>query len=115
MVSLELAATDMELSLRCDGSPRRWQARAAVVVPGKLLSEPRAAAPRGEVVLQPPKGRSNVTSGSYTSRLHTYAAEDFPRLPESDLALDDPRRTAAAGDDRPRLAVRRRGTSRAPC
>ena len=32
-------------------------------------------------------GLLSVTSGSYASKLHTYAAEDFPRLPAADAPL----------------------------
>jgi DNA polymerase-3 subunit beta len=83
---LELAATDMELSLRAT-TPAAVTSEGSVVVPGKLLSDLARLLPRGEVTLAAHDGSLEVTSGAYSSRLHTYAAEDFPRLPATDLAL----------------------------
>ena len=84
--NLELAATDMEVSLRASLAAS-VASDGAVVVPGKLLSDLARLLPPGEVTLAAREGALTVTSGSYTSRLHTYAAEDFPRLPTSDLPL----------------------------
>ena len=83
---LELAATDMELSLRT-AVPATVASEGSVVVPGKLLSDLARLLPPGEVSLEVQEASLNVTSGSYASRLHTYAAEDFPRLPSSDVSL----------------------------
>jgi DNA polymerase-3 subunit beta len=83
---LELAATDMELSLRTTVDAT-VASEGAVVVPGKLLSDLSRLLPPGEVSLEAADGSLTVTSGSYTSKLHTYAAEDFPRLPTADLPL----------------------------
>ena len=84
--ALELAATDMEVSLRTTLAASVGS-EGAVVVPGKLLSDLARLLPPGEVMLMARDGSLTVTSGSYTSRLHTYAAEDFPRLPAADLPL----------------------------
>jgi DNA polymerase-3 subunit beta len=59
----------------------------AVVVPGKLLSDLARLLPAGDVTLEAHEGLLTVSSGSYTSKLHTYAAEDFPRLPATELQL----------------------------
>jgi DNA polymerase III subunit beta len=85
---LELAATDMELSLRT-ALPARVEGEGAVVVPGKLLSDIARLLPADEVVVEyrPDDGAVEITSGSYTSRLQVYAAEDFPRLPAVDVPL----------------------------
>jgi DNA polymerase-3 subunit beta len=85
---LELAATDMELSLRTSLSAR-VEGEGAVVVPGKLLSDIARLLPADEVVIEhrPDDGAVEITSGSYSSRLHVYAAEDFPRLPAVDVPL----------------------------
>ena len=83
---LELAATDMEVSLRATVAAT-VEAGGAVVVPGKLLSDLARLLPAGPVALETHEGSLTVSSGSYTSRLHTYAAEDFPRLPATDLPL----------------------------
>jgi len=84
--ALELAATDMEVSLRAS-LPAAVGTEGSVVVPGKLLSDLARLLPAGEVTLEMHEGLLTVTSESYTSRLHTYAAEDFPRLPATDLPL----------------------------
>jgi DNA polymerase-3 subunit beta len=85
---LELAATDMELSLRT-ALPARVEGEGALVVPGKLLVDIARLLPADEVVIEhrPDDGAVQITSGSYTSRLHVYAAEDFPRLPPVDVPL----------------------------
>ena len=84
---LELAATDMELSLRLsvDG---QLEGGGAVVVPGRLLVDLSRLLPEGDVTLEhkPEEGAFQVTSGSSVSRLHTYSAEDFPRLPDAAAA-----------------------------
>jgi DNA polymerase III subunit beta len=84
--SLELAATDMELSLRTSlaGSVT---GNGAVVVPAKLLADIVRLLPAGEVVLEEHDGSLSVTSGSYSSRLNVYAAQDFPKLPTTTGAL----------------------------
>jgi DNA polymerase-3 subunit beta len=81
---LELAATDMELSLRTS-LPARVEGEGALVVPGKLLVDIARLLPADEVVIEhrPDDGAVQITSGSYTSRLHVYAAEDFPACPRS--------------------------------
>jgi DNA polymerase-3 subunit beta len=83
---LELAATDMEISLRST-LPATVESEGAVVVPGKLLADLARLLPAGEVSLAAGDGGLAIASGAYTSRLHTYAAEDFPRLPATDLPL----------------------------
>src|SRR5918999_3563521 len=57
----------------------------AVVVPGRLLVDLARLLPEGEVTLEhkPEEGAFQVTSGASVSRLHTYSAEDFPRLPDA--------------------------------
>ena len=84
---LQLAATDMELSLRTsldagvddDGS---------VVVPGRLLLELARLLPDSDVSIEhrPEEGIVRIDCGAASYRLHTYNAEDFPRLPELDTA-----------------------------
>jgi DNA polymerase-3 subunit beta len=78
----------MELSLRTS-LPARVEGEGALVVPGKLLVDIARLLPADEVVIEhrPDDGAVQITSGSYTSRLHVYAAEDFPRLPPVDVPL----------------------------
>jgi DNA polymerase III subunit beta len=122
---LELAATDMELSLRTSLAGT-VTGSGAVVVPAKLLTDIVRLLPAGEVVLEERDGSLNVTSGSYSSRLNVYAAEDFPKLPTISgalTALDTPAfldtiervsRAASKDESRPVLTgilVRFEGTS----
>jgi DNA polymerase III subunit beta len=82
---LHLAATDMELSLR-SSLDAQVEGEGAVVVPGRLLVELVRLLPESEVTFEHRAEESvlHVTSGPSTSTLHTYAAEDFPRLPDLD-------------------------------
>jgi DNA polymerase-3 subunit beta len=80
---LELAATDMELSLRTR-LDANVEGDGAVVVPGRLLTDIVRLLPQEEVVLEYWVEESTVivSSGSSEARLRTYAVEDFPRLPD---------------------------------
>jgi DNA polymerase III subunit beta len=82
---LELAATDMELSLRTT-VPAQVEGDGAVVVPGRRLVELAKLLPSEEVEIEhrPEESVVHVTAGSASYTLHTYNAEDFPRLPELD-------------------------------
>src|ERR687887_451828 len=82
---LHLAATDMELSLR-SSLDAQMEGDGAVVVPGRLLVDLVRLLPESEVTIEHRAEESvaRVTSGSSSSSLHTYAAEDFPRLPDLD-------------------------------
>jgi DNA polymerase-3 subunit beta len=84
---LHLAATDMELSLRASLDAEGGEEGEAVV-PGRLLLDIVRSLPDAEVVLEGHVGESTValTCGSASYRIHTYAAEDFPHLPEVDPA-----------------------------
>src|SRR5439155_7166102 len=82
---LHLAATDMELSLR-SSVDAQVEGEGAVVVPGRLLVDLVRLLPENEVTIEHRAEESvvRITSGSSSSSLHTYAAEDFPRLPDLD-------------------------------
>src|SRR5947207_6764626 len=82
---LHLAATDMELSLR-SSVDAQIDGDGSIVVPGRLLVELVRLLPESEVTIEYRAEESvvHVTSGPSTSTLHTYAAEDFPRLPDLD-------------------------------
>src|SRR5437588_3754903 len=82
---LHLAATDMELSLR-SSVDAQIEGEGSIVVPGRLLVDLVRLLPESEVTIEHRADESvvHVTSGSSTSTLHTYAAEDFPRLPDLD-------------------------------
>jgi DNA polymerase-3 subunit beta len=80
---LHLAATDMEVSLRTE-LECAVDGEGSVVVPGRLLLEISRSLPDSEVTIEhkPEEAVVVVTSGSANYRLHTYSAEDFPRLPD---------------------------------
>ena len=81
--SLELAATDMELSLRLSVEAQ-VEGQGAVVAPGRLLVDLARLLPDSEVVLEhrSEQGVLEVTCGPAAYKLNTYSAEDFPKLPE---------------------------------
>ncbi|MGH3083689.1 MAG: DNA polymerase III subunit beta [Gaiellaceae bacterium] len=80
---LELSATDMEISLR---TPLEAEvaSEGAVVVPGKLLAELARLLPGDEASIEHRQGEGvvEIVSGAAVYRIHTYNAEDFPRLPD---------------------------------
>src|SRR5438874_2511705 len=82
---LQLAATDMELSLR-SSLEAQVEGEGSVVVPGRLLVDLVRPLPGDEVTFEhrAEEGVIHVTSGPSNASLHTYAAEDFPRLPDLD-------------------------------
>jgi DNA polymerase-3 subunit beta len=84
---LHLAATDMEVSLRTTVEAQVSD-EGTVVVPGRLLLDISRSLPDSDVTIEhrPEEAVVVVTSGSATYRLHTYSAEDFPRLPDVDAS-----------------------------
>jgi len=84
---LELAATDMELSLRTTLTAQ-VEGDSSVVVPGKLLVDLTRLLPSPEVMIEyrPEDGVAHISSGSYASKLNVFSAEDFPRLPSVEPA-----------------------------
>jgi DNA polymerase III subunit beta len=85
---LTLASTDMEISLRASVAGE-ISGDGAVVVPGRLLTDLARLLPAESVTLSHEEGDGalGVTSGSHSSRLNVYSAEDFPRLPPTDVPL----------------------------
>jgi DNA polymerase-3 subunit beta len=82
---LHLAATDMEVSLRAS-LDAQVSDEGTVVVPGRLLLDISRSLPDSDVTIEhrPEEAVVVVASGTANYRLHTYSAEDFPRLPEVD-------------------------------
>jgi DNA polymerase-3 subunit beta len=83
---LRLAATDMELSLRANVTAQ-IDGDGSIVLPGKTLVDIARLLPADDVAIEhkPTESVVHVTSGSASYTLHTYNAEDFPRLPELDV------------------------------
>jgi DNA polymerase III subunit beta len=83
--AVELAATDMELSLRLP-LEAEVEGSGSVVVPGRLLVDLARLLPEGHVMLEQRAEDAvlEVRGGPSTSRLNTYSAEDFPKLPDVD-------------------------------
>lgn len=81
---VELAATDMELSLRLTVEAQ-VEGEGAVVAPGRLLVDLARLLPEGEVVLEhrSEQGVLEITCGPASYKLNTYSAEDFPKLPDA--------------------------------
>src|SRR5919109_4696026 len=82
---LYLSATDMEISLRVS-LDAQVEEEGTVVVPGRLLVDIVRLLPAGEVTLEAraEDGVARLACGAASYSLHTYGAEDFPRLPEID-------------------------------
>jgi DNA polymerase III subunit beta len=82
---LELAATDMELSLRSSFDAEVAET-GAVVVPARLLVEIARLLPDADVSIdhRPQEGAVVLTCASATYKLHTYNPDDFPVLPDVD-------------------------------
>jgi DNA polymerase-3 subunit beta len=87
---LQLAATDMELSLR-SSLEAKLDSEGSVVVPGRLLLDIARLLPESEVSLEHRLEEAvvEVRCGSASYRLHTYNPEDFPRLPDTNVELHE--------------------------
>jgi DNA polymerase-3 subunit beta len=81
---LQLAATDMELSLRT-ALDAQVEGEGAVVVPGRLLVDLARLLPDDDVQIEhrAEEGVVRIECGGASYRLHTYNVEDFPRLPDT--------------------------------
>ena len=86
---VELAATDMELSLRTP-LDAKVEGEGAAVVPGRLLADLAKLLPQGEVEIEYREEENilQVRCGPAEYRLNTYSAEDFPRLPDTERRGD---------------------------
>ena len=82
--SLELSATDMELSVKARLEVEVL-GEGSAAVPGRLLTDIVRLLPSSDVELeyQPEENTLRVTGGSADYRVRTYSVEDFPRLPEA--------------------------------
>src|SRR6185436_15242581 len=87
---VELEATDMELSLRTT-VPAEVEGEGSLVMPARLLGDIVKLLPAESVTLayRAEDGVASIESGSYSSRVNVFAAEDFPRLPSIDVPLQE--------------------------
>ena len=72
-----------------DRSRRRSPAKARPSFPAGCCSTSRARCPTAKSTIEhrPEEAAVVVTSGTASYRLHTYSAEDFPRLPDVDAGV----------------------------
>ena len=96
----------MELSLRTTLAAQ-VEGDSSVVVPGKLLVDLARLLPASEVTIEyrPEDGVAHISSGSYSSKLNVFSAEDFPRLPSVEPAPHTIATRVAARDRRPRCTL----------
>ena len=89
--TLELAATDMDISLRAE-LDATVDAAGSVVVPGRLFLDIARTLPDGEVSIEhlPDEAILSITSGSAAYRIQTYSSEDYPTLPTVDESACTP-------------------------
>lgn len=80
---MELASTDMELSMRLS-MDAEISGEGVTVVPARLLTDIVRSLPAGEVILDIDDARqiAEVRAGTASFRLNCLPAADFPRLPE---------------------------------
>src|SRR5205085_6186547 len=81
--AIELAATDMELSIRVT-VPGQVHEPGSTVLPGRLLLDIVRALPQAEVTVeqQPGTGGVRISCGPSEYSLHAQGADDFPHPPE---------------------------------
>jgi DNA polymerase-3 subunit beta len=82
---VQLAATDMELSLRANVAAQ-VEGDGAIVLPGRTLVDIARLLPADEVSIEhkPAESVVHVVSGSASYQLNAFNPEDFPRLPVTD-------------------------------
>ncbi len=80
---VELASTDMELSLRLTLSGK-VEGEGAAVIPGRLLTDIVRSLPPGDVNIEirDNEGLAEVKSGGANFKINCLPAADFPRLPQ---------------------------------
>jgi DNA polymerase-3 subunit beta len=84
---VRLSATDMEISIQTS-SPARVEEGGRVVIPARIFNDVVRSLRGGEIVLEHDlsEGVVRLSARENEYRIRTYAAEDFPRLPQFDEA-----------------------------
>lgn len=78
---LMLAATDLQVSLRTPCKATIIE-QGSITLPAKKLLEILDQLPTADVTILVEKGHALITCESFRSRLQTFAARDFPSIPE---------------------------------
>ena len=84
---VRLSATDMEVSIQTS-SPARVEEGGRVVIPARIFNDVVRSLRGGEIILEDDlsEGVIRLSARENEYRIRTYAAEDFPRLPQFDEA-----------------------------
>ena len=82
---VRLSATDMEISIQTS-SPAHVEEGGRVVIPARIFNDVVRSLKGGEIVLEDglSEGVVRLSARENEYRIRTYAAEDFPRLPQFD-------------------------------
>lgn len=76
-----LSATDLELGIRVK-VPAKIEGEGKITVPAKMLSEFLGTVAPGKIELVLEGETLKVSAGSYSAKLQTMSAEEFPAMPE---------------------------------
>ena len=84
---VRLSSTDMEISIQTS-SPARIEEGGRVVIPARIFNDVVRSLRGGEIMLEHDlsEGVVRLSARENEYRIRTYAAEDFPRLPQFDEA-----------------------------
>ena len=84
---VRLSATDMEISIQTS-SPARIEEGGRVVIPARIFNDVVRSLRGGQIMLEHDlsEGVVRLSARENEYRIRTYAAEDFPRLPQFDEA-----------------------------
>jgi DNA polymerase-3 subunit beta len=81
--TLKLSATDMEISIQTS-SPAEVVGEGRVVIPARIFNDIVRSLPGGQFTLEHDgsEGTVRLAAGENEYRIRTYAADDYPQLPE---------------------------------
>ncbi len=81
--ALKLSATDMEISIQTS-SPAEIEEEGRVVIPARIFNDIVRSLPGGQFTLEheSSEGTVRLAAGENEYRIRTYAADDYPQLPE---------------------------------
>ena len=80
---LKLSATDMEISIQTS-APAEVEGEGRVVIPARIFNDIVRSLPAGQFTLEheASEGTVRLAAGENEYRIRTYAADDYPQLPE---------------------------------